>query len=110
MSSCTCNNWEYNLPCCCSDSTTTTTHTTTLCPGGELCDEAYLSDCVIYKGPNLDCYGIHTGMTVTEIIQILINQLPGCTTTTTTTIAPTTTTTSTTSTTTSTTTTTTTIP
>ena len=88
--SCSCNNSYYNLPCCCPTGDPTTTHTTTQCLNGEPCEEAYSSDCVIYT-ENVPCYGISVGSTITEIIQILIAQLPQCTTTTT--LAPTTSTT-----------------
>lgn len=75
----------FNYPCCCSQTiTTSTTTTTTTCVGGEPCDEAYLSDCVIYSGVDLECYGVTSGMSITEIIEMLIGQLPACTTTTTT--------------------------
>jgi hypothetical protein len=84
----------YGLPCCCPETiTTSTTTTTTTCEGAEPCDAAYQSDCVIYTGSDLACYGIIAGMSVTEIIEILIAQLPQCTTTTTTTTSSTTTTT-----------------
>ncbi len=85
--SCSCNNYTYGLPCCCPSPVvgTTTTTTTTTCEGAEPCDAAYQSDCVIYTGDDLECYGILSGMTVTEIIEILIALLPQCTTTTTTT-------------------------
>ena len=92
--SCSCNNSYRNLPCCCPTVVPTTTHTTTLCPNGEPCEEAYSSDCVTYTGNGSSCYGIITGSNVTQVINILIAQLPQCTTTTTT-LAPITTTTTT---------------
>jgi len=64
---------------------TTTTTTTTLCPDAIICEEAYQSDCIIYNGPDLTCYGITSGSTVTQILNIIIAQLDPCTTTTTTT-------------------------
>ena len=84
---CGCNNSYYNLPCCCPPAKvgTTTTTTTTLCPDAIICEEAYQSDCIIYNGPDLTCYGITSGSTVTEILNIIIAQLDPCTTTTTTT-------------------------
>ena len=80
----------FNYPCCCSQTiTTSTTSTTTTCVGGEPCDIAITSDCTIYHGPDLPCYGITTGMTLSEIIQVTLGLLntyyPGCTTTTSTT-------------------------
>jgi hypothetical protein len=64
---------------------TTTTTTTTLCPDAIPCEEAYQSDCIIYNGPDLGCYGITSGSSVTQILNIIIAQLNPCTTTTTTT-------------------------
>jgi len=89
--SCSCNNSYYNLPCCCPTGDPTTTHTTTQCLNGEPCEEAYSSDCVTYTGSGSSCYGVVSGSNVTEVIKILIAQLPQCTTTTTS--APTTSTT-----------------
>lgn len=82
---CCCNNSYYSLPCCCPPAVvgTTTTTTTTLCPDAIPCEEAYLSDCIIYNGPDLTCYGITSGSSVTEILNIIIAQLDPCTTTTT---------------------------
>lgn len=82
---CGCNNSYYSLPCCCPQAPagTTTTTTTTLCPDAIPCEEAYKSDCIIYNGPDLACYGIKTGDSVTNIINIIIAQLNPCTTTTT---------------------------
>jgi hypothetical protein len=110
--SCACNNSYYNLPCCCPTGEQTT-YTTTQCANGEPCEEAYSSDCIIYSGTSSSgsgssgsgsgstsgsgsgstaaCYGITPGTSMTQIIQLLISQLPQCTTTTT--IAPTTSTT-----------------
>lgn len=90
--SCGCNNWMYNLPCCCppTPAGTTTTSTTTLCPNGEPCEEAYQSDCVIFTGEGNTCYGLQSGMSVTDILQVLINQLPPCGSTTTSTTSTTT--------------------
>ena len=94
----------YSTPCssCC----TTTTTTTTTVPCTEIiCDEVYDSNCVVYNGPNLTCYGIEDGATLTEVLDIIINELTdNCTITTTTSTTTTSTTTSTTSTTTTTTT------
>ena len=85
----TCCNSCNTAPCCCPDvNITTTTTTTTTCPGGEPCSEAILTDCVIYNSSDLECYGVTPGMTITEVIGILLNLLPDCTTTTTTTVAP----------------------
>lgn len=57
-----------------------------LCPDGEPCEEQVSTDCVIYTGPDIDCYGITTGMTVTQVLGILYDIIyPNCNTTTTTT-------------------------
>lgn len=93
---------EWN-PCCCGCVTTTSsTTTTTTCPGGETCEESFDPNCVIYNGPDLPCYGIKTGDSAADIMDIIIARIQ-CTTTTTTTVNPVSTTTSTTSSTTTTT-------
>jgi len=88
-------------PCCCQPGPTTTssTTTTTLCPNGELCDEVVDPRCIIYNGPDIPCYGIETGDSAADILDIIISYFI-CPTTTTTTLVPTTTTSSTTTTTT----------
>lgn len=90
MSSCSCNNHYFNLPCCCFPTGTTTTTTTTICEGGEPCEESIKSDCVTYTGTDLVCYLIFSGMTLTEVLEIIMTQLLTCApcTTTTTTGAP----------------------
>ena len=75
--SCNCNNSYQNLPCCCPTGTTTTS-TTTVCPDAIPCDEVVESDCVVYNGPKLECYGINSGDSVTDILEILIAHLPAC--------------------------------
>lgn len=91
-------------PCCCQPGPTTTssTTTTTLCPNGELCEEVVDPRCIIYNGPDIPCYGIKTGDSAADILDIIITYF-NCLTTTTTTEIPITTTTSTTTTSTSTT-------
>jgi hypothetical protein len=74
---CSCNNSYYNLPCCCPTVPPTTT-TTTLCPDGTVCEEVIESDCVLYTGFELACYGISQGSTLTEIIEELLDLLPEC--------------------------------
>ena len=77
--SCNCN----NIPCCCRDVNYPTT-TTTLCPDGEKCEVTVTSDCVIHDGNCLqDCFDIVAGNTLTDIIGIIMEQFPECTTTTT---------------------------
>ena len=71
---------------------TTTTSTTTIPCIGEKCDELYDCACIIYNGPDLQCYGIKHGDTLCKILQIAAANLPSCatpsTTTTTTTLCP----------------------
>jgi hypothetical protein len=59
---------------------------------GEKCDEIYDCACIIYNGPDLQCYGIKHGDTLCKILQIAASNLPSCvapsTTTTTTTLCP----------------------
>lgn len=74
----------YSTPCnsCCSTTTSTTT-TTTVCTES-ICEEVYDTDCVVYNGPNLACYGIEDGYTLTQVLDVIINEITGnCTTTTT---------------------------
>jgi hypothetical protein len=87
---CSCNNSYYNLPCCCPTEPVITT-TTTACPDGTICEEVMQSDCIVYNGYDLACYGIAPGTNLTTILQTLILLLPGCTTTTTTPVTTTTT-------------------
>jgi hypothetical protein len=55
------------------------------CPAGPECDEETSTDCVLYTGPDLPCFGITHGMTITQVIAILYNYIyPNCNTTTTT--------------------------
>lgn len=72
--------------------TTTTEHpecalpVNLLCPPAPVCDDVYLSECVIYNGPEISCAGIIPGTPVNVILQDLLQQLSQyCTTTTTTT-------------------------
>ena len=126
--SCNCGCSYNNLPCCCPTVVPNPcSTTTTICPDAQPCSIVIESECIIYNGKNFTCAGITTGMTVAEVVDIIIQSLNlNCitttsttsttttstsTTSTTTTIIPTTTSTTTSSsTTTSTTTTTTTVP
>jgi hypothetical protein len=79
MSSCNCNNPWHDKWC---PSFLPPAET---CPDGEPCDEQVSTDCVIYTGPSIPCYGITTGMTVTQLLSILYSSIyPNCSTTTTT--------------------------
>lgn len=91
--SCSCNHC-YSTPCCCPQPVAQSTTTTTTC-NGTPCDVAFTSDCIVYEGPDLDCYGIKKGDSVTEIIELILAQLAPCNPTTTTTSTSTSTTTST---------------
>ena len=84
-------------PCSCQEIVCpqcTTTSTTTAAPCvGEKCDELYDCACIIYNGPDLQCYGIYHGDNLCKILQIAAANLPGIcvtppTTTTTTTLCP----------------------
>ena len=93
---CNCGSILSSLPCCCPSGTTTTT-TFKPCVGGEICEEEYTTDCIIYPGIiNVSC-PFPAGTSYTQIIEtILTGFFPICnSTTTTTTIAPITTTTTT---------------
>lgn len=53
--------------------------------GSSNCQEIFSTDCIIYTGPDLPCYGITTNMTLTEILEIIYQGVyPNCVTTTTT--------------------------
>ena len=57
------------------------------------CDQQLTTDCVIYTGPDLPCYGLTTGMQLTEILLNILYTLhpecnPNTTTSTTTTLEP----------------------
>jgi len=95
---CNCGYVDYHIPSCpqwkqIQLSTTTTTYTTTQCPDFDPCEEKITSDCVVYMGEDLECFGIYTGDSATTIIGHILEQLlPNCTTTSTTTSTTTTTT------------------
>ena len=90
MSSCNCNNPWHDEWC------PSFLPPAQPCSGGEACEEQVSTDCIIYTGPNIPCYGVTTGMTITEVLDILYQALyPTCITTTltpptttTTTLAP----------------------
>lgn len=72
----------------------------TACATQIMCEQQLSTDCIIYSGPDNECYGIQNGDTLTTVLEILLDQaFPNCNTlTTTTTTSTTTTTTSTTTT------------
>ena len=87
---CNCGSLLNSLPCCCPPGTTTTT-TFVPCVGGEICEEEYTTDCIIYPGSTTISCPFPAGTSYTQIIEtILTGFFPVCTTTT---IIPTTTTT-----------------
>jgi len=96
--SCNCGYVDYHIPSCpqwrqIPQSTTSTTYTTTQCPDFDPCEEKITSDCVVYMGEDLECFGIYNGDSATTIIGHILEQLlPNCTTTSTTTSTTTTTT------------------
>jgi len=93
---CNCSCSYNNLPCCCPTGQTTICPTT-VCPDAQPCFKEVDSQCIIYNGDDYECAGITTGMTVAEVVDIIITSLNlNCTTTTTTTSTTSTTTTSTT--------------
>lgn len=105
-----CNNSYQGLPCCCPTGFSTTTTTTCpfgvccepSCEDGIICDQAYVTDCVIYEGDavELTCIDVQPGDTYTQILEAIISNTFDCagtfpTTSTTTTSTSTTTTTTT---------------
>lgn len=74
---------DYDCGCntvpstCCTTCSPITTTTTEPCVG-EPCDELYNDECVIYNGPDLTCYGIKNGYTLTDIIEVIAAHLPSC--------------------------------
>jgi hypothetical protein len=80
--SCNCNaKYDNKIPCCCSTGTTVVC-TTTQCPNTQPCNETVETNCVIYNKEH-DCIDITSGMTVTEVVDIILNKLNliDCTTT-----------------------------
>lgn len=83
--SCNCNaKYDNKVPCCCSTGKPVIC-TTTVCPDTQPCYNTVETDCVIYTGNNYDCAGIYNSMTITQVIDIILNEvnLIDCTTTTT---------------------------
>jgi len=81
--SCNCNaKYDNKIPCCCSTGTAVVC-TTTQCPATQPCNQTIETDCIIYNGNHYDCAGIISGMTVTEIMNIIYTSLNliDCTTT-----------------------------
>ncbi len=70
--SCNCNaKYDNKVPCCCSQGSPLVCSTTT-CADAQKCDKIVESDCVIYSGPNIPCAGVTSGMTVTEVMDIIL--------------------------------------
>lgn len=82
-----------STPCAngCITTTTTLAPIPPSCDGNE-CVELYYGNCVQYTGPDVQCLGITTGMSMNTIVQTLAAAICLCpsltTTTTTTTQAP----------------------
>lgn len=75
--SCNCTHIDYYNPCTCGKlvvNTSTTTTTTTLCLNGEKCEDVIDDFCVIYNGPDINCYGIKTGDTALDILKIILGK------------------------------------
>jgi len=82
--SCNCNaKYDNKIPCCCSTGTAVVC-TTTQCPDAQPCNETVETNCIIYNGNQYDCVGITSGMTVTEVMDVILDKLNliNCTTTT----------------------------
>jgi len=62
---------------CCSTTNNITTTTTTPCIG-EPCDELYNADCILYKGPNISCYGLNTNDSLFDIIDLIVSNISDC--------------------------------
>jgi len=73
--SCNCSaKYDNKVPCCCSQGSPLVC-TTTTCADAQICNQTIESNCVIYTGPNIECSGVTTGMTVTEVMDIILEQL-----------------------------------
>ena len=76
-----CGCYQSICPQCTPTHRTTTTTTTTINPDCELCDQFYDCECIIYNGPNVECYGLTKGDNLCEILETIIQNLPQCKTT-----------------------------
>jgi hypothetical protein len=63
--------YDNKVPCCCSQGSPLVC-TTTTCADAQPCDQTIESNCVIYTGPNIACSGVTTGMTVTQVMDIIL--------------------------------------
>jgi hypothetical protein len=73
--SCNCSaKYDNKVPCCCSQGSPLVC-TTTTCADAQPCSQTIESNCVIYTGPNIECSGVTTGMTVTQVMDIILDQL-----------------------------------
>lgn len=87
---CNCGN-KYHQPGC-IEFLQSAPYCTNPCDDPTPCDQIISTDCVIYTGPDVPCYGLVTGMSLTEVLNILFQiAYPQCTTTTTTSTTTTTT-------------------
>jgi hypothetical protein len=70
---CGCN----TVPSTCSSTTNNIVTTTTHCVG-EPCDELYNADCVLYKGVDVLCYGLNKDDSLSDIIDLIVSNIPDC--------------------------------
>lgn len=71
-----CNNTNI-CDCDCRATTTTTCYELPPAPCVTLCEDLFYSECIIYDGPDLDCYGVSNGDSLKKIFEIIITQLVG---------------------------------
>jgi hypothetical protein len=64
--------YDNKVPCCCSQGSPLVC-TTTTCADAQICNQTIESNCVIYTGPNIECSGVTTGMTVTQVMDIILD-------------------------------------
>lgn len=79
--SASCGCYQSICPQCTPPCPPTTTTTTTVNPNCEPCDEFYDCECIVYNGPNVECYGLKKGDNLCEILETIIQNLPECKTT-----------------------------
>lgn len=72
-------NCQNPQPCDCNCTSTTTVACQAVAekPCSVLYDELFLSDCIIYDGPDNSCYGVKNGDSVKKVFEIIFNKLQG---------------------------------
>ena len=73
--SASCGCYETTCPQCAQSCSTTTT-TTTINPDCQNCDEIYNCQCVVYNGPNVECYDLTNGENLCSILETILQNLP----------------------------------